>query len=729
MKTKKLLFTLLLLSFTAAGLQCSDNHLPTPPEPPQTPDKPQPPVRPEDDKDFEAIRAAVIAETAVPGRTAKADNVLAKFNRATGSFKDIDYADRTRNNWQPRHHLERLTELVRAYTDKNCPYYGKDELYDCLVAGLTFWYERNPKSENWWQNRIAVPKDMGLLLVHARTGLKRIPADLEKKILDRLRQVGGDPEGYTGANCTDIALHWLYRACLSGNRKELRHATEVVFRTVSYTEGEGLQHDNSFFQHGAQLYIGGYGGEFLKGITLMALYVRDTPFRLEEEKIGLLSEFIRKTYYQVIRGGCMSFNVMGRSVSRTGATDKRKLVVFARRMMRLDPAHKGEYLAIAERMEGRDPVYGVTPLHTHYFRGDYTLHVRPKYFFDVRTFSKFTCKCESGNQENLKGYHLSNGSTCLMTDGDEYFDIFPYWDWSLVPGTTAPQADQVPAPDKEWGVPGSSGFAGGVSDGLYGVSAYSYADDRAEIATGAAKSWFCFDDEIVCLGQVRSRADAGIRTAVEQCRSSEKEEVTIMEGGAPTVLSQTSALLDNPRWVHHRRTGYVFPAGGKIRVSRQKQSGSWYDINHGESKKAVQGEVFSLSVEQGLRPEGVPYAYILVPAVSKEELAAWLAEDRIQIVRHTGEIQSVYHKKLKIWQTAFFAPGAVQLGELALSVDSGCLVMVRETGKDKYRLYVADPTRSRASIGIDFVSGGRKAHFQAALPAGVYAGRTVEYGL
>ena len=41
---------------------------------------------------------------------------------------------------------------------------------------------------------------------------------------------------------------------------------------------------------------------------------------------------------------------------------------------------------------------------------------------------------------------------------------------------------------------------GGVSDSIYGATAYAYMDTNPEVNTGAKKSWYFFDNEVVCLG-------------------------------------------------------------------------------------------------------------------------------------------------------------------------------------------------------------------------------------
>ena len=238
------------------------------------------------------------------------DEYLAKYNAADGSFTDIDYSRTDRTNWEPLIHVDRVYDFVFAYTNPENKYYRQEALYNKIVAALEYWYQRNPNCSNWWYNQIAEPQRMGVLLIQMRTGKKHIPADLEHKTLERMKAEGGDPAKWTGANMTDIALHWIYRACLTADEEMLKKAIAYSYSTVVYTTKEGFQYDNCYFQHGVQLYIGGYGDEILKGVTQVAMYTRGTQYALPADKLALLSKFMRGTYYQTIRGKYMSYDVL-----------------------------------------------------------------------------------------------------------------------------------------------------------------------------------------------------------------------------------------------------------------------------------------------------------------------------------------------------------------------------------------------------------------------------------
>lgn len=168
------------------------------------------------------------------------DGALAKYNEKDGSFTDVDYASIRRTNWPPLVHVERISDFVFAYTNPKNKYFGEKTLYDKIVKGLEFWQERNPWCHNWWYNQISEPQKLGVLLIQMRTGKQKLPAELENNILDRIREDGGDPAKWTGANRTDIALHWIYRSCLQQNAKDLAYALENVYNPVVYTTGGRL---------------------------------------------------------------------------------------------------------------------------------------------------------------------------------------------------------------------------------------------------------------------------------------------------------------------------------------------------------------------------------------------------------------------------------------------------------------------------------------------------------
>ena len=656
------------------------------------------------------------------------DKNLALFQE-NGSFSDIDYDDTQMTNWTPIKHIERLSDFGYAYTNEKNKYYQNEDLYQKIVKGLEYWYDVDSESDNWWHNQISEPQKLGVLLIQMRIGKKQIPQELETKILKRIQETGGDPAKWTGANRTDIALHWIYRSCLTQNEADLKTAIDNVFNPVVYTTEEGFQHDNSYFQHGEQLYIGGYGDEILKGVTQVASYALGTQYQLDKEKVELLSKFMRETYYRTVRGQNMSFDVVGRSVSRPGLLNKRTTATYAKRMIDIDPTHADEYKAIIARLNRKQPAdYQVTASHTHYFRGDYSLHVRPQYNFDVRLASTRTKKCEYGNKENLKTYFMSDGCTNITQTGDEYFNIFPVWNWCHIPGTTAPQLEKVPMDPKAWGVLGTSTYAGGVSDSIYGATAYAYMDTNPEVNTGAKKSWYFFDNEVVCLGAgIQSTSTYPVHTTVNQCFL--KGGILVDKGDKEETLANGSHTLQAPQWVLHDKIGYFFPQKEEVFLTAQTQSGRWYDINTSKSKKEEKMDVFTLGINHGVGPKDGSYAYIVVPGkTSAQEMEAYQKENAIEILSNNAKIQAVRNTKLNVWMVTFFEAGTFKHKELSVTVDKPCVLMVKDINAKSANLHIADPGQTQSPIQVELKIGKKKQVLTADFSqTGIYAGATKQY--
>lgn len=656
------------------------------------------------------------------------DKNLALFQE-NGSFSDIDYDDTQMTNWTPIKHIERLSDFVYAYTNEKNKYYQNEDLYQKIVKGLEYWYDVDSESDNWWHNQISEPQKLGVLLIQMRIGKKQIPQELETKILKRIQETGGDPAKWTGANRTDIALHWIYRSCLTQNEADLKTAIDNVFNPVVYTTEEGFQHDNSYFQHGEQLYIGGYGDEILKGVTQVASYALGTQYQLDKEKVELLSKFMRETYYRTVRGQNMSFDVVGRSVSRPGLLNKRTTATYAKRMIDIDPTHADEYKAIIARLNRKQPAdYQVTASHTHYFRGDYSLHVRPQYNFDVRLASTRTKKCEYGNKENLKTYFMSDGCTNITQTGDEYFNIFPVWNWCHIPGTTALQLEKVPMDPKAWGVLGTSTYAGGVSDSIYGATAYAYMDTNPEVNTGAKKSWYFFDNEVVCLGAgIQSTSTYPVHTTVNQCFL--KGGILVDKGDKEETLANGSHTLQAPQWVLHDKIGYFFPQKEEVFLTAQTQSGRWYDINTSKSKKEEKMDVFTLGINHGVGPKDGSYAYIVVPGkTSAQEMKAYQKKNAIEILSNNPKIQAVRNTKLNVWMVTFFEAGTFKHKELSVTVDKPCVLMVKDINAKSANLHIADPGQTQSPIQVELKIGKKKQVLTADFSqTGIYAGATKQY--
>ncbi len=651
-----------------------------------------------------------------------------------GAFTDIDYNSHAQTLWKPMDHIKRMKEMAVSYITPQSRYYGNKRLHKVLVKMLSHWYAANPRSTNWWCQEIGWPQPMGLTLALLRTGKHPVPEELEAKILERMKQIskGPDQKGSqgTGANKMDIALQWIYRTCLQADEKNLQFAVQQFYYPIRFNTGQGIQSDYSYLQHGQQLYTGGYGASVLNAYLKVAFYLMGTPYA-DKEKNELICQFVRYGYLPAIRGSEMLYNSMGRGLSRPNATHQRHLAKLVERLIKLDAAHEETYKSSIRRLkEEVPPCYGIIPFHRHYWRGDYTLHQRPGYTMDVRMASTRTFRCENGNGENLKGYFLTEGGTGIVRRGDEYRHIFPVWDWSHLPGTTVPNLPEVPVP-APWAQRGQSTFAGGVSDGKYGVTTYQMRDEHFGLCTSAKKSWFFFDREIVCMGSdIQSSNSYPIHTTVNQCLL--KGDVTLLfEGKAKeSIQAEGEQAYTNLVCVHHDSISYFFPNRCNVTLRNDIQKGSWKQISSPQAATPLEEEIFKLWIDHGTKPQKGSYLYYIVPNTP----SAQATESQIDALEclNTDTLQAVYNHTLHQLGIVFHQAGKIHLGNVTVKSEHPCAVLLTGLESKRPKVYLTDPSYQlqENTLEITLPHSKETKRLTCSFPADpLYVGSTLEINI
>lgn len=652
-------------------------------------------------------------------------SVIANNNiNADGSWSDIKYDAKDISNWNPIKHLDRIQTLAIAYTDPKSVYAGNKDLFQKISNGLHYWYQKDPRSSNWWHNDIAAPQTMGRILLLMDGAKEKLSSDLLNGLLSRMATTR-TPFAATGANKLDIAIHYIYRALVTRNDKLMNIGMLEAFQPIEFTTGEGLQYDYSFQQHKEQLMIASYGLVFIEGEYQIASWLRDTKYALSKEKLELLNHYFFNTFINALRGGYSDYNIEGRGISRVNILDRRAIAtdkpgsVFSH-IESVNPGRTKEISIIRERILGKQPPsYGIQPLHDYFWKGDYTLHVRPNYSFNVRTVSTRTIRTETGNKENLLGTVLPDGSVDLVRRGDEYFNIMPVWEWDKIPGVTARDYDTAVTMKVQWGEYGSTKFVGGVSDGLYGATVYEQNYDDVQ----AKKSYFFFDDEVVCMGAgISSKTPQSITTTLNQAWN--KGKILISTNNVMSTFKK-KANFDKTQWVWHDSIAYIFPDARNVTVSNDMQTGSWRTINNSQ-KGEVKGNVFKLWISHGQAPVAGSYEYIVVPGISDKQVASY-NNSNVQIISNTEDMQAVTQKELKIVQAIFYKPGTLIWNGVRIKVDAPCVLQLRDIDKTIVKLTIADPAQQLQKMNVEIsTSKVKDRKVEVEFPQELYKGKSVK---
>ena len=341
-------------------------------------------------------------------------------------------------------------------------------------------------------------------------------------------------------------------------------------------------------------------------------------------------------------------------------------------------------------------------------------------------------------------HHRADGTNYLMLKGDEYHNIWPVYDWQKISGTTILQKPRLHGP-KDIQKDGLTDFVGAVTDGRYGAVAFDFKSPHD--MTVAKKSWFFFDDDYACLGTgINSDRDLPVVTTINQVLM--RSNVTLRQKDRVQTLPRGSRQVDDVKWVHQNKIGYIFPLPATVTVSNQAEQGRWSDITDQKniSDELVSKDVFMVCFDHGKRPTNASYQYIVVPDVSVQALQETADDNRhIDILSNTADIQAVKHQTLGLCQIAFYHAGELDISTgTRIRSNSQGMVMLTMRGERIDRMTVADPSRKLSLMRIT-VSGRYHAKGETFvtrpnreqnnttilvdMPQGVYAGKSTVINL
>ncbi|GAB2565224.1 polysaccharide lyase 8 family protein [Spirosoma areae] len=633
--------------------------------------------------------------------------------RPDGSWPDIAYAEQSPSRWAAATHWDRIEQLTQAYRTVGHPFYNRPDVSTKALAAIGWWNQQKPVCRNYWWNAIGIPLKMGeaLLLLG-----KELP-DNQRTAGIALMKVGVKPDFYdyhgpaTGQNQVWLATIHAMAAILEKDEAGLKRAFSAIWAEIKVTTAEGIQPDNSFHQHRAQLYSGGYGLGFTRNIAQVIKLTQATPYQIPAEKQAVFDAYVLEGQQWMIRGrpgaafGRAAFgfdySAVGREIVRpasvnTMATGAGRLSGLGKLLAELSGPRQPEYQMLANRLAGQPgpPLLG----NRHFWRSDFMTHHRAGYYTSVKMTSNRILSGESGNGENGKGYYLGHGVQFIYRTGEEYTDIFPVWNWRRLPGTLLEQSPQ-PLPLFNWGEgsTGTTGFVGGVSDGTYGLAASDYKHGQVS----ARKAWFHFDNEIVCLGTgISCTSDYPLYQTLNQCLLT--GDVWASTGSEQTrELIKGAQVLPQTHWIWHDSVAYVFPGNPTVHLRTDAQTGAWRDINNSPfySAKPLSIDVFNLWLDLGKQARNQTYQYLIRPGVSAKDMSQY--KNPVVVLRNDSTLQAVRHVGLNATQAVFYQPGTLDDGNgLRLQTDKSVLLMAQRQANGDLALTLSNPKNEALQVQV-----------------------------
>lgn len=656
-----------------------------------------------DDLDTVAARIKSDLWSAAPS-TSTVNGYLTSLG-TNGRWSDVNYADTSQTGWSQQTHLSRLRSMSEAYASPTHSLYGSATLLAGIVKGYDAFVSLDPRSTNWWYNEINTPQILGetILLVQSQLTAAQITsgtAIVARAYIPRSTNAGTN----TGTNRMDRAYATILRGAITRDAPLTSEAFLAIGDTLVKTTDEGIQPDGSFHQHGAQLQSGAYGLTFASEAVDISSYGAGTSYALPAAGSSVVVDYLLDGQQWMLRGTTFDATAQGRAITRTSSKNLGSGIIgVIDGVKTLTSYRAAELTAMRDRLSAAKTSGTASPTlalvgHRHFWNSDFTSHQRPGFSATVKISSTRTLEPESGNGEGLQNLHLADGVNLIQQRGNEYTDIQPIWDWRRLPGTTTEQAAYSLKPPTDWGVSGSTGFAGGVSDGRNGATALDYAQRNVK----ARKAWFFFDDVEVAMGSGidATAATSEVITTINQ--TFQKGTATwATTSGSLGILSSGTTARSDLSWVLHDGVGYVFPTPQSVTLRAAVQSGSWSGLNSVQPSTLVTGSVFSIQVNHGVAASSGSYSYVVLPGANGSAVTSYAAAPTVRILSNTRTLQAARHDGMALTQASFYASGTLATGSgTTLTVREPSLVMLDESAAAT-KLSVSNPYGLATTIHAD----------------------------
>ncbi len=716
--------------------------------------------------------------------TGLAPETIREFERETRSHRS-DHEGFSRQT------APRLSAMLNAWRKGSVPRTPANR--DRLVAALNYYMacELNRRGEGdrwvtiafWWPRIAATGYLMFLdemeMVESGRTAdpewvrFNRLAKELASKAFtEPLSSLPGPPltadsfrrdSAWIGGN---FGYRALYRAALvCRNPLMLDTAAEVVKSALSVTSyntkndafwSEGLTADGAGWGHKEQNYLFRYPADGLRALASLPAELKGSLWEndIGEERFRLILEYLKTSLYYSYAPGrygptllisereCMRWN------KDAGYFTFRPMETIAARLAEALPDSAGKLRK--ELDDWWKVVRGEAPEPSgcrYFWNNDDLINRREDYFIGVNMLSKRTLSGESVPLASSKIDFLSDGTTLLMKRPSAYTVAKGFWLPTAIPGITARQFD-FEHKGTDWRTyRGMYDLAGGVSDGRFGACGFRYGKaperkvpDRRFYKIEAWKSYFCFEDELVCLGAGIDDLDPElalpVRTTVDQTEWPEPCEFSTDGGktverrtpGAPFTAQGGSLMLV------HGGIGYLALVPGPVLVSGENRPERWleYHVAHNsrQQERPRTADILTIQFDHGAGVSGGVYGYLVhMRTPDFAALRRYRSELPVRILANRPGLQAVRHEKHRTTQAVFFDPSLrLDDGERLWSVDAPAVLMIRELPDGEFELTVSDPLqnpeRKKAVLTVDPPFHGRN-RFEIPLPGDPYSGRPV----
>ena len=644
----------------------------------------------------------------------------------------------------------RLRDMALAYATPGCSLAGNAALLADTIDGLDWMFANRYGATtkqyfNWWDWEIGAPLRLTDTCVLLYDQLS--PTQLTNYMNAVNFQV--PLPDMTQANQVWKARVVALRGCLVKDGAKIALARDAFSSVFPYaTSGDGFYTDGSFIQHDIHPYTAGYGSSLIQNMAPTLAWLGDSSWAVTDPAQSNLFRWVFDSYEPIIYNGNVFDLVRGREAGRAAATPNGNTMMdsilriaefappdeAARMRSMIKEWALADYtrnfvsgrplttLQIAKQLMEDPSVVRRGELIAHYTFAemDRVVHLAAGHGLGLSMSSTRIANFESINGENLRGWFTGDGQTILY-NGDLNAFADAYWatvDHYRLPGVTADVThEKLPHQTSSLGPRGQGqstrsphSWVGGATLGNFGAAGMQFKG--VGVTLTGKKSWFMFDDEIVCLGSgINSTDTRPIETTVEQRKLNlAGTNVFTVNGTAKPASLGWNESMPGVNWTHiaghveGSDIGYFFPAPATLRGVREARTGAWSDIDAGGSNTPITRNYLRLTLEHGSNPTNTTYQYVLLPGRNATRTGHYAAAPQVTVLANNTNVQAVAETTLGITAVNFWTDITQTVG--GITSNKKASVLVREDGPF-IDVSVSDPTQlNTGSINLQIALDG-----------------------
>lgn len=631
----------------------------------------------------------------------------------------------------------RLEQIAKAVTNKKSKYYNDKNVLNMVKRSMKLmndhYYNENTESKgNWWDYEIGTPRAINNILTimndyFSKEEIRQYLAPVSKLVPDPSKIMVSQNRGKTavGGNLSDLGKVKIIEGILLEDSAKLEVAMNAVSDVLALvTEGEGFHHDGSYVDHTNIAYTGAYGNVLIDGFSQLLPVIQASPYKISDEKLSVLYKWIYEGFLPLIyRGGLMDMT-RGRSLSRKVQNDHFAAVEVLRGILRIaqasSPSEKVKLEGLVKNIVKSDDFYdtfkslksfydvhlfenlianpAINEIERDTYLKLYNDMDKVAYFnkergfaFGISMYSNKIQNYEFMNKENAKGWYTSDGVSYLYNDDLSHFSD-DYWA-TVDPYKLAGITENSETREKGSGMTTmKNSFVGSTSlENRFATVAMDFTNWNNTLS--AKKSWFILGDRVAFLGSgVKDSSGKDVYTVVEnrkikresRNRSTGQEDYKVLVNGTETTISDK----DSPAQVNtillkssnkDMNIGYKFLQPTTVNLKKEARTGTWKDINEGQSAEAVQNTF--LSIVQPHDDANSTYAYVLYPNRDENEFAKEVASDDIEVIENSETNQVIYDKRNKIYGVVKYDDSELKLEDGLILKEKGIYTIRKDTDK------------------------------------------------